>query len=106
MKQYLVKAKCDISDNFNICVVELSNSNRNCRYVYIYISVSISGYVHRFAGRAVDCAMTTVPMLGSKLSWPLHEIAITDIVWYVAHAGEVGGGAYIAQWPCNSIAIG
>ena len=39
-------------------------------------------------------------------AWPLHNIAITDIVWCMASNGGVGGGAYIAQWPCISIAIG
>jgi len=34
----------------------------------------------------------------------LHDIAITNIVWSMACKGRVDGGAYIAQWPCNSIA--
>ena len=38
-------------------------------------------------------------------SWPLHDIAITNIVWCIAYKGRVGGGAYIAQWLCISIAI-
>jgi len=40
-------------------------------------------------------------------SWPLHDIAITNIVWCMAYNRGVGGvGGYIAQWSCNSIAIG
>ena len=38
--------------------------------------------------------------------WLLHDIAITNIVWCIAYKGGVGGGVYIAQWWCNSIAIG
>jgi len=38
--------------------------------------------------------------------WPLHDIAITAIVWCIAYTREVGWGSYIAQWPCNSNAIG
>jgi len=38
--------------------------------------------------------------------WPLHDIAMTNIVWCVVYTGGVGGEAYIAQWVCNSIAIG
>ena len=37
--------------------------------------------------------------------WPLHDIAITNIVWCVEYKRAVGEGAYIAQWSCNSIAI-
>ena len=32
-------------------------------------------------------------------------LAITNIVWCMAYNRGVGGGAYIAQWPCISIAI-
>ena len=39
-------------------------------------------------------------------SWSSHNIAITNIVWCMAKTRGVGGGAYIAQWPCTSIAIG
>ena len=39
-------------------------------------------------------------------TWPLHDIAITYIVWCMAQTGRVGDGAYIAQWSCNSITIG
>jgi len=42
----------------------------------------------------------------TKVSWPLHDIAITNSVWCTAYTRGVGGGAYIAQWPCISIAIG
>jgi len=38
--------------------------------------------------------------------WPLHDIAITNIVWCMAYKGSVGGGAYLAQWARDSIAIG
>jgi len=29
--------------------------------------------------------------------WPLHKIAITNMVWCVAYNRRVGGGAYLAQ---------
>jgi len=38
--------------------------------------------------------------------WPLHNIAITNMVWCMVYNRGVGGGAYIARWSCNSIAIG
>jgi len=38
--------------------------------------------------------------------WPLHDIAIANIVWCMAFKGGVGGGACIAQWSCNSIELG
>jgi len=38
--------------------------------------------------------------------WRLHDIAIANIVWCKAYKRGVGGGAYIAKWACNSIAIG
>jgi len=39
--------------------------------------------------------------------WPLHDNTIANIVWYMAFKrGVGGGGACIAQLPCNSIAIG
>jgi len=38
-------------------------------------------------------------------SWHLHDIAIANIVWCMAFKGGVGGGACIARWACNSIAI-
>jgi len=40
------------------------------------------------------------------VSWPLHDIAIANIVWCMAYKRRVGGGAYIAKWARNSIAIG
>ena len=38
--------------------------------------------------------------------WHLHDIAITNIVWFTAYKRGVGKRAYIAQWSCNSIVIG
>jgi len=32
-----------------------------------------------------------------KVNWPLHNIAITNIVWCIAYTRGVGGGAYLAQ---------
>jgi len=29
--------------------------------------------------------------------WPLHDIAITNIVWCMAYTRGVGGASYIAQ---------
>jgi len=37
---------------------------------------------------------------------PLHDIAMTNSVRCIADKGGVGGGAYIAQYSCNRIAIG
>ena len=37
--------------------------------------------------------------------WPLHDFDITHISWCMAYRGGVGGGAYSAQRPCNSITI-
>jgi len=34
---------------------------------------------------------------GSAADWPLHNIAITNIVWCIAYKPGVGGGAYLAQ---------
>jgi len=31
------------------------------------------------------------------LSWPLHDIAMTNIVWCMTYKGGVGGASYIAQ---------
>jgi len=39
-------------------------------------------------------------------SWPLQDIAITNMVWCMAYRGEGRWGACIAQWTCNSIAMG
>jgi len=38
-------------------------------------------------------------------SWPLQEIANTNCVWCMAYKRGIRGASYIAQWPCNSIAI-
>jgi len=47
-----------------------------------------------------------VHAVDSHLSWPLHDIAIINIVGCMAYKGRVGSGAFIAQWACDSIAIG
>ena len=36
----------------------------------------------------------------------LHEVVIANIAWDMAYKRGVTAGAYIAQWSCNSIAIG
>jgi len=38
--------------------------------------------------------------------WPLHDIAIANIVWCMAYNRGAVGGLHIAHWSCNSIAIG
>jgi len=43
-------------------------------------------------------------LAGSPMSWPLHDIAITNIVWCMAYTRGSGGESYIAQYACNSIA--
>jgi len=37
--------------------------------------------------------------------WPLHGIAITILCMVYGMKRRIGGGAYIAQWLCKSIAI-
>jgi len=37
--------------------------------------------------------------------WPLHGIAITNIVWCMAYKSGVGGVSYIAQQTRNSMEI-
>ena len=29
--------------------------------------------------------------------WPLHDIVVTNIVWFMTYKKEVEGGSYIAQ---------
>jgi len=43
---------------------------------------------------------------GEGGGWALHDIAITNTIWCTAYKRGVGKRAYIAQWSCNSIAIG
>jgi len=38
-------------------------------------------------------------------SWPLHDIAIINIVWRMAYKEGVGGGYYIPQQSRNRIVI-
>ena len=38
-------------------------------------------------------------------TWPLHDIAITNIVWCMAHKRGVGGRSCVSQSDCSSIAI-
>jgi len=33
----------------------------------------------------------------SEITWPLHDIVITNIIWSIAYTREVEGGSYIAQ---------
>jgi len=40
------------------------------------------------------------------LTWPLHDIVITNSVWCMTYRREVGGGLYTAQWSCNRNAPG
>ena len=64
-------------------------------YTYIFIWVCL--YFHRSAPAGIK---RPPPV------WHLHDIAITNIVWFTASKGGVGKRAYIAQWSCNSIVIG
>jgi len=43
-------------------------------------------------GQGVQCSV-----------WPIHDIAITNIVWLAAFKRGAGKRAYIAQWSCNSM---
>jgi len=71
--------------------------------------------IHTIPHRYCRCSLKARPTSGAAASewptpsftrWPLHDIAITNIVWCMPYKGSVGGGAYIAQWVRNSIAIG
>jgi len=53
----------------------------------------------------LDVKMGTRTYLEEEVGWPIHDIAIINIIWCMAYKGRVGGGAYIAQWACNSTAI-
>jgi len=35
----------------------------------------------------------------------IHDIVITNIVWYMAYKREVEGGSYIAHWACNTVIL-
>ena len=61
-------------------------------YIYIYMCMYMYAYLSIYVAR--------------RIRWPLHDNVITNIVWCMANKGRVGGGAYNAQWACNSIAIG
>jgi len=52
------------------------------------------------------CGLTRAGGLGCALVWPLHDIAITNVLWCMAYTRGVGGRAYIAQSSWNSTAIG
>jgi len=56
-----------------------------------------------------DSARIAEPLQIERERWikscPLHDIAITNIVWYMAYKRGFGRGAYIAQWSCSSFAI-
>ena len=62
--------------------------------VYIYTHIHIYGYVHIYKhiyihvctneNVYINCLPITSP------TWPLHDIAITNIVWCMAHKREVG----------------
>ena len=54
----------------------------------------------------IQSSITHPACLVCRSSQPLHDIAITNIVWCMAYKKDVGRRAYIAQWSCNSIAIG
>jgi len=38
-------------------------------------------------------------------SWPMHNIAVTKIVWCMAYKKKAEEGSYIAQRWCDRIAI-
>jgi len=75
----------------------------------IHVCVTASQeYVNTYSTRRVlSCDFSVQGELTSTGDpWPLHDIAITNISWCMAQKGAVGKRAYIAQWSCNSIAIG
>jgi len=67
-----------------------------CTYIYIYIEDArleqslgaASVYTRR--ARRWHVPRAQQPRLAS--SWPLHDIAITNIVWCMAYNGGIGGG--------------
>jgi len=56
-------------------------------------------------GGEVGASVYMLGVLTRGLTRSLHDIAITNIVWWMAFQREVGGWSYIAQQSCNSIAI-
>jgi len=74
---------------------------RVCVYVYMDNQTNNGAVVSR-----VGCTCAPARPRGGARSWPLHDITITNIVWFTAYKRGVGKRAYSAQWSCNSIAIG
>ena len=68
-------------------------------YIYIYNMDRLIPITHATLPIAYTTYLCLTP-------WPLHDIVITNNVWAMSYKRGVGGGAYIAQWACNSIAIG
>jgi len=64
-------------------------------YILIYIYKFIYTYIHTYIDIAPCRARTPARVLGEN--WPLHDIAMHNIVWCMAYKRRVGGGAYIAQ---------
>ena len=49
-------------------------------YIHIYRYMYVSLYINRVGGD------------DGGAPWPLHDIVITNIVWYIAYTREVGRG--------------
>ena len=62
-------------------------------YVCIYSFIYTCPYIHNvvWSGSRVN------PRLRSGTPWPLHEIAMTNLVRCMACTRGVGGGSYLAQ---------
>jgi len=67
--------------------------------IYIYIYVLLPWHL------SLVMPLARAPALAVG-TWLLHDMAITNIVWCMAYNRGVGGRLYIAQWSCNSIAVG
>ena len=74
-------------------------------YIYIYIHTYIYIYCYGLQSLKVKVKGLKKPC-SFKAIRPLHDISLTNMICCMALKGGVGGEAYIAQWACNSIAIG
>ena len=76
-------------------------------YIYIHIYIYEEGYHYdqcspnrsgskpRLARRAPKIDTAAIAIISATPMLPLHDIAITNIVWYMAYTRGVGGGGIL-----------